>query len=66
LFTYLNSTAVDSLFRTFNGHTQVNATDLRSIKYPSRECLEEIGAWAKKNNNLTQQNIDTKINSLIK
>jgi len=36
---YLNSTLVDSYFRQFSGHTQVNATDLRSLRYPSREQL---------------------------
>ncbi|HYX16453.1 MAG TPA: Eco57I restriction-modification methylase domain-containing protein, partial [Nostoc sp.] len=29
LAVYLNSTLVDAFFRLFNGHTQVNATDLR-------------------------------------
>ncbi|MGH2506948.1 MAG: hypothetical protein ACRDHZ_05975, partial [Ktedonobacteraceae bacterium] len=27
-----------------NGHTQVNATDLRNIKYPTRAQLEALGA----------------------
>ncbi|MBU4317960.1 MAG: Eco57I restriction-modification methylase domain-containing protein [Proteobacteria bacterium] len=45
LATYLNSTAVDENFRKFNGHTQVNATDLRSIKYPKRETLMALGEW---------------------
>jgi len=35
---------VDAYFRQFNGHTQVNATDLRSLKYPSRPELEALGA----------------------
>jgi len=29
LAVYLNSTSVDESFRRFNGHTQVNATDLK-------------------------------------
>jgi len=41
---YLNSTLVDSYFRQFNGHTQVNATDLRKLPYPSAEQLERIAA----------------------
>ncbi len=41
---FLNSTLVDSYFRQFNGHTQVNATDLRMLRYPSRETLETLGA----------------------
>lgn len=44
LAAYLNSTLVDSYFRQFSGHTQVNAGDLRSLKYPSRVELESLGA----------------------
>jgi adenine-specific DNA-methyltransferase len=40
---FLNSTMVDQYFRQFNGHTQVNATDLRTLNYPSREQLERLG-----------------------
>lgn len=43
LAVFLNSTLVDSYFRQFNGHTQVNATDLRMLRYPSRETLEVLG-----------------------
>ncbi len=45
--TYLNSTTVDVFFRQFNGHTQVNATDLRSIRYPSVEQLRTLGHAAR-------------------
>ncbi len=34
LVSYLNSQEVDDYFRTFSGHTQVNATDLRRLRYP--------------------------------
>lgn len=43
LAAFLNSTVVDDYFRQFNGHTQVNATDLRSLNYPTREQLEWLG-----------------------
>lgn len=43
LTAYLNSTLVDTYFRQFSGHTQVNATDLRKIKYPTANQLEELG-----------------------
>ncbi len=47
LTVFLNTTAVDENFRRFNGHTQVNATDLRLMKYPSREALIALGERAK-------------------
>lgn len=44
LAVFLNSTVVDQFFRQFNGHTQVNATDLRNMKYPARDELALLGA----------------------
>ena len=55
---FLNSTAVDDNFRRFSGHTQVNATDLNIMKYPSRKALIELGKWAIKQGDLTQEMID--------
>jgi adenine-specific DNA-methyltransferase len=43
LAAFLNSTVVDVYFRQFNGHTQVNATDLRSLNYPTKVELEKLG-----------------------
>jgi adenine-specific DNA-methyltransferase len=43
LAAYLNSSLVDRYFRQFNGHTQVNATDLRSIRYPDLDTLKAMG-----------------------
>jgi adenine-specific DNA-methyltransferase len=43
LAAFLNSDAVDQYFRIFSGHTQVNATDLRSLHYPSRADLVALG-----------------------
>jgi adenine-specific DNA-methyltransferase len=43
LCAYLNSTLVDAFFRQFNGNTQVNAADLRSLKYPSKGKLIDWG-----------------------
>ena len=40
---YLNSSFFDKYFRLFSGHTQVNATDLRKMHYPSREQLVRLG-----------------------
>ena len=44
LAVYLNSSLVDRYFRQFSGHTQVNAADLRALRYPSRAALERMGA----------------------
>lgn len=40
---FLNSTQMDEHFRVFSGHTQVNATDLRNMRYPSLRQLCELG-----------------------
>lgn len=47
LWVYLNSTLVDQYFRQFNGHTQVNATDLRMLRYPTKNKLISIGKLVK-------------------
>jgi len=44
LAAFLNSTDIDGYFRQFNGHTQVNAADLRSLRYPPENELEQLGA----------------------
>lgn len=61
---FLNTTAVDEHFRRFNGHTQVNATDLKTMKYPSREVLIQLGEWAMQKDALTQAQIDAKLGTL--
>lgn len=65
LFVYLNSTALDEHIRRFSGHTQVNATDLKNIRYPSRRRLEELGAWARLQTSLTQEEIDQRMGKLL-
>lgn len=40
---FLNSSRVDAFFRQFNGHTQVNAADLRRLRYPTSATLVEMG-----------------------
>jgi tRNA1(Val) A37 N6-methylase TrmN6 len=55
---FLNTTAVDENFRRFNGHTQVNATDLRMMKYPDRRTLTAIGECARSQGTLSQAKMD--------
>jgi hypothetical protein len=64
LVVFLNTTAVDEHFRSFNGHTQVNATDLKLMKYPSRDSLIHLGKWAMRQGTLTQEQIDAKLKTL--
>jgi adenine-specific DNA-methyltransferase len=66
LAAYLNTSAIDDHFRRFNGHTQVNATDLRLMKYPSRPALVALGKWARAQGELTQFMLDDKLTKLTK
>jgi adenine-specific DNA-methyltransferase len=57
LYAFLNSTVVDQYFRRFSGHTQVNATDLRTLAYPDRGTLQAMGRDMK-SLDLSQDEID--------
>ena len=57
LAAYLNSTRADESFRTFSGHTQVNASDLVRLNYPSASRLKAIGKRIT-NLGLSQHEID--------
>jgi adenine-specific DNA-methyltransferase len=62
---YLNSTVVDRYFRLFNGHTQVNASDLRSLPYPSRTTLIALGRSAQADRLPTQEAVDQLVNQVV-
>lgn len=55
---WLNSTLLDQFIRRFSGHTQVNATDLRNLRYPSREQLSKMGQGWDSGVWLEQEKID--------
>ena len=61
---WLNSTLVDRFFRTFSGHTQVNATDLRSLRYPDTDTLRRLGDIAPKMLP-AQKHIDTLVDGVL-
>ncbi|HTV47123.1 MAG TPA: Eco57I restriction-modification methylase domain-containing protein [Phycisphaerae bacterium] len=57
LAAFLNSSILDVYFRQFNGHTQVNATDLRSLNYPTKAELKRIGRRIH-NPSISQEELD--------
>lgn len=62
---YLNSTIVDQFFRLFNGHTQVNASDLRALPYPSLATLIALGERAPDDKLPAQETIDYWVSDLV-
>jgi len=67
LAAYLNSTIVDVYFRQFNGHTQVNAGDLRMMRYPDAEKLRLLGKTAQEDRAAMydQQSVDELVRRII-
>lgn len=59
---FLNSTILDEHFRVFSGHTQVNATDLKSLKYPKKSALHTLSEEYK--SMMTQDQIDQILESI--
>lgn len=44
----LNTTFVDNFFRSLNGNTQVNATEIRCLPFPDIEHIRDIGKFVYK------------------
>lgn len=44
----LNTGVIDNFFRSLNGHTQVNATDIRTVPLPELSVIKRIGALVQK------------------
>lgn len=65
LTAFLNSAYLDSYFREFSGHTQVNAGDLRRLKYPSRKNLLRLGKWYTIHSEKMQESIDSRLLSFL-
>lgn len=64
LTAFLNSSLVDLYFRQISGHTQVNAADLRSLRYPTAQQLECLGR-ALPAAPLDQANLDKMVLTLV-
>lgn len=46
----LNSSVIDTYFRTFNGNTQISATELRTMPLPPLKLIRTLGARAMTDN----------------
>ncbi|MFV0458429.1 MAG: Eco57I restriction-modification methylase domain-containing protein [Actinomycetales bacterium] len=58
---WLNSSIIDKFFRTFSGHTQVNATDLRTLRFPTEATLRDLG----RSSVVSQVDVDSLVMKLI-
>ena len=58
LTVWLNTTWLDGKFRLFSGHTQVNATDLRNLPYPTSEQLSSMGLMLEAEREWSQEIFD--------
>lgn len=61
-----NSSFMDKYFRCISGNTQVNATEIRVMKFPTREQVKEIGKQAKKLKTPETSKIDFIVNPILR
>ncbi len=60
-----NSSFMDKYFRCISGNTQVNATEIRIMKFPTREQVKEIGKQARKLKTTEISGIDLIVNPVL-
>jgi adenine-specific DNA-methyltransferase len=61
-----NSSFMDQYFRCISGNTQVNATEIRVMKFPTREQVIKIGTQAQKLKTTETRKIDLIVNPILK
>jgi adenine-specific DNA-methyltransferase len=64
LTAYLTTSRFEQIFRQFNGHTRVNVTDLKALRYPSKASLEALGRRAITQEALTVEACDAALEAL--
>ena len=60
----LNTGLIDNYFRSLNGHTQVNATEIRNVPLPDLSVIKKIGEFVSKAKDLPA-NLDEMIGSQL-
>lgn len=60
-----NSSFMDKYFRCISGNTQVNATEIRVMNFPTREQVKEVGKQVQKLNSVETSEIDLIVNPVI-
>ena len=60
-----NSSFMDKYFRCISGNTQVNATEVRVMKFPTREQVKEIGKQAQKLKTIGTSEIDLIVHPVL-
>lgn len=65
LSAFLNSSIVDAYFRTIAGSTQVNATELRKLRFPPMAVLTAIGTLLRENPTPTLVEVDEAVNQAL-
>ncbi|MCT8348957.1 Eco57I restriction-modification methylase domain-containing protein [Photorhabdus temperata] len=61
-----NSTLLDKYFRCISGSTQVNATEIRLLKLPTRDIIQQIGLAYQTNKTITQAQTDALIEHFLR
>lgn len=62
----LNTRIIDNYFRSLNGNTQVNASDIRSLPFPKIEDIREIGKLISKSGHPSAPDLDDIVAKALK
>ncbi len=65
LAAFLNSSLVERYVRQFNGHTQINATDLRHLRYPHADALSLLGRLVSHGRPAAQEELDRLVDRAV-
>lgn len=61
----LKNTISDTYFRTLNGNTQVNASEIRNLPFPSITKIKEVGQKIKEQNAVNESEINNIIGQVL-